>query len=120
SLHPVGEVLHCELRPGRRRIGPMVVLADDDQRATLHGGEVYPLMERAGRHAAVPDVHQSDARLAAQPEGERDAGHDGEHVAEVGDMAEGAELEVVDVDVYRERLGWAARLRIAQAIGVGW
>src|SRR5439155_321521 len=30
-------VEHLALLPGRRRIGPMVVFAEDDQRATLHG-----------------------------------------------------------------------------------
>src|SRR2546426_11250706 len=83
--------------------------------STLHGGEVDPLMDRAGRHTAVPDVHQSDSRLAPQPEGEGDAGHHGDHVAEVGDLAEGAPLEIVEVDVHHPTMGRAPSLALVLA-----
>ncbi len=77
----------------------MVVFADHDERQPLHGGEVQPFMERPGRGPAVADIHQADPRLAAQLKGQRDPRHHRDHVAEMGNLAEIALLEVVEVDV---------------------
>src|SRR2546427_8233339 len=50
------------------------------------------------------------ARLAPQLERQRDAGHDGDHVPQVRDLAEEASLEVVEVDVELAPAGRTPRL----------
>ena len=110
SLGLLSEVLHRELLFGRRRVGPLVVLADDHEWQPLDGGEVQSLVERAGRRAAIPDVNQSDAWLPAQLESQRDAGHHRDHVPEVRDLTQVAFLEVVEMDVQLAAVGWAVGL----------
>ena len=77
----VHELPRERLLAGRRGVRVAVVLDDDDERTPLHGGEVDPLVERAGGRRAVADVHEAHAILAAHPEGERHARHHRNHVA---------------------------------------
>ena len=79
----LGEVLHGELLVGSRRIGPVVVFADDDQRQPLHRGEVQSFVKSPGRGTAIADVDEADARLTAQLERQRDPRHHRDHVAQM-------------------------------------
>src|SRR5207245_10370525 len=80
---------------------------------TFHEGLNFAaeaFVEGAGGGPAVADVHQPHARLAPQLERQRDAGHDGDHVPQVRDLAEEASLEVVEVDVELAPAGRTPRL----------
>ena len=66
----------------------MVVLPDHHQGHALHRGKVEPFVERPGRRAAVADVDERDAPLAAQLEGQGDPGQHRNHVAQMGNLAE--------------------------------
>src|SRR5512140_323055 len=93
------ELLDGALLRVRRRVGIAVVLDDHDEWASLHGGEVDPLVERAGGRRPVTHVHESHALLAAHLEGERHARHHRHHVAEMRDLADEAAHRVSEVDV---------------------
>ncbi len=95
----VGEGCCGALPVCRGRVGVAVVLHDHHERTPLDSGEVEPLVERARGGSAVADVQQADAGLAAEPERQRHTRHDGDHIAEMGDLADEPAVEVADVDV---------------------
>ena len=84
---------------------------DHDQREPLHRREVDPLVKGAGAHGSVSDVDQAHAGLLRHLEIEGDAGHDGNHGAERGDLTEEAALEIVEVNVEFSTRGRALGLR---------
>src|SRR6185369_16780156 len=51
----LSQVFYCGLHTGRRRVGVAVVLGDDNQRQSLHGGEIESFMESARAHTAIAD-----------------------------------------------------------------
>src|ERR1051325_8559018 len=96
----VGELLRRGLLRGRRGVGVAVVFHDHDERQLLYRREVHPLPERAGRGAAVADEGESDELALLHPPREGDAGHDRDHVAEHGDLAdEAVGRGIAEVDV---------------------
>ena len=56
-------------------------------------------MERAGAHATIADVSDGDDLFLLHATGERDAGHDRDHVAEMRDRAEETFREIAEMYV---------------------
>ena len=79
GLGAVGEVLDRVLEVGRRRVRPLVVVADEDDRQLAHAGEVHRLVRVAARRGALAEPADRDAALLADPEGERAADRDRQH-----------------------------------------
>src|SRR3954452_86632 len=88
-----------ELRAGRRRVGVLVVLEDEDDRQPLHAGPVHRLVEVAARGRAVAEPRDRAAALVAQLERHRHPGRDEHHVRQHRDHPDAAEPEVAEVDV---------------------
>ena len=99
GLGAVGDVLGRVLEVGRRRVGPLVVVADEDDRQLAHAGEVHRLVRVAARGGALAEPADRDALLLADPEGERAADGDRQHRRQVADHREQAEVRVGHVDV---------------------
>ena len=85
----------CWLR--RRRLRPVVVLADEDGRNLPELCEVERLVERADVRRAVAEERDCDPRLAAELEGERGADDRGQAAADDCVRAQVAALDVVEV-----------------------
>ena len=98
-LGAVGDVLGRELEMRRRRVRPLVVVADEDDRKLARAGERHRLVRVAARRGALAEPADRDARLLADPEGERAADGDGEHRRQVADHRDQPELRVGHVDV---------------------
>src|SRR4029078_7570408 len=73
-LGPLRQVLDRKLLRRRRRLGPVVVLADEDRGHAPELREVQRLVEGADVRRAVSEERDCDARLAAKLEGEGRAG----------------------------------------------
>ena len=80
-----------------RRLGVVVVLADEDRRQLPQLREVERLVERPDVRRAVAEVRDGDARLAAHLERERRAGDHRQAAADDGVRTEVAALDVVEV-----------------------
>src|SRR5437588_587516 len=99
GLRAVGDVLGRVLEVGRRRVRPLVVVADEDDRQPARPGERHRLVRVAPRRGALPEPADGDAALAADAERERAAGRDREHRGQVADHRDQAEPRVGHVDV---------------------
>src|SRR3954451_12203046 len=97
-----------ELRAGRRRVGVLVVLEDEDHRQLLHAGPVHGLVEVTARGRAVAEPGDRAAALVAQLERHRHPGRDEHHVGQHRDHPDAAEPEVPEVDVAVAPAGDAA------------
>ena len=73
-----------------RRVGVLVVVDDVDDRQAAHAGQVHRLVHVAARGRAVAAPADRDPRLAAQLEGQRDAGDDRDHGRQVADAGQQA------------------------------
>src|SRR4051794_36682803 len=107
GLRPLDRV-DRELRAGRRRVGVLVVLEDEDDRQLLHAGPVHGLVEVAAGGRAVAEPGDGAAALGAQLERHRHAGRDEHHVGQHRDHPDAAEAEVAEVDVAVAPAGDAA------------
>ena len=99
GLRAVGEVLDGVLEVRRRRVRPLVVVADEHDREAPHAGEVHPLVRVAARGRALAEPADRDALLLADPERERAADGDREHRRQVADHRDQAEPRVGHVHV---------------------
>src|SRR4051794_22101390 len=97
-----------ELRAGRRRVGVLVVLEDEDDRQLLHAGPVHGLVEVAAGGRAVAEPGDRAAALVAQLERHGHAGRHEHHVRQHRDHPDAAEAEVAEVDVAVAPAGDAA------------
>ena len=98
-LRAVGEVLDGVLEMRRRRVRPLVVVADEDDGQLAHAGEVHALVCVTARHRALARPGDRDALLLANAERERAADRDREHRGQVADHREQPEAHVGHVDV---------------------
>ena len=98
-LGAVGDVLGGELEVGRGRVRELVVVADEDDRQLARAGEGHRLVGVAARRGSLAEPADGDARLVADPKGERAAGGDREHRGQVADHRDHPELRVGHVDV---------------------
>ena len=105
-----GDVLDPHLPRGGRRVGPAVVLGDEDEGHAEDGREVQPLVEVARRGAAVADEGQSHEILPLHPPCQRHARHHGDDGAEHGDRRHEAPLQVAEVGVAVLAAGGAVAL----------
>ena len=101
--------------PARRRLRPVVVLADEDRLRLPELREVERLMEGADVRRAVAEEGDRDARLAAQLEGERGPCDLRQAAADDGVCAEVAALDVVEV----HRAAVAVRAAFLLAVQLG-
>ena len=83
----------------RRRVRPLVVVADEDDRQLAHAGEVHPLVRVAARGRALAEPRERDALLLADAERERAADGDRQHRGQVADHRDQPEVRVGHVDV---------------------
>ncbi len=117
----LGEIRDRQLLVRGRRLGVMVVLADEHRRHQPQLREVESLVEGADVRRAVAEVRDSDPRLAAHLEGERRTGDHRQAPAHDGVRSEIAALHVVQVHrpavTARHALDLAVELR-HQRIGV--
>ena len=108
----------------------MVVLDHQDQRQLPDGGHVEPLVEVAGRGAALADEVDRHPVAAGLAEGEGAAGGHRDHGAQVADHADvqdallGRQIAVVEraLDALREPLALAEELAgeaVQQVVGIG-
>ena len=95
----VGEVLDRELEVVRRRVRPLVVVADEDDGEPANAREVHPLVGVAARGRAVAVPGDRDPRLVLDPKGERRADGDRERGRQVRDHRDQAELQISHVHV---------------------
>ena len=98
-LRAVGDVLGRVLEIRRRRVRPLVVVADEDDRKLARAGERHRLVHVAARRCAFAEPADGDARLVADAERERAAGRDREHRGQVADHRDQPEVRVGQVDV---------------------
>ena len=98
-LRPVGDRLARELEVSRRRIRPLVVVADEDHRESSDSGHVHALVRVAARGGALSEPADRDPLLFADPEGERRSHRDREHRRQVAHHRDQAEPVVGHVDV---------------------
>src|SRR5690242_1634462 len=68
-------------------------------------------MERAGAHATVADVSDSDELLVLHSPAQQHSGHDRDHVAQVRDWTNETLLQVAKVNVEIFAAGGSPRLR---------
>src|SRR5438270_2418052 len=90
-------VPHRRVLPARRRLGPMVVLADEDRLRLPQLRKVERLVERADVRRAVAEERDCDARLIAQLERKAGAGDRRQAAADHCVRAVVAALDVVQV-----------------------
>ena len=95
----VGDVLDGVAEVGRRRIRPLVVVADEDHREIADAGEVHGLVRVAARGGALAEPADRDALLVPDPESECAADGDGKHRRQVADHRDQPELRVGHVHV---------------------
>ena len=107
GLGAVGDVLGRVLEVGRRRVGPLVVVADEHDRELADAGEVHRLVRVAAGRGAFAEPADRDAVLLADPEGERAADRDRQHRRQVADHRQQAEVRVGHVHVAVPALGRA-------------
>src|SRR5882724_7304337 len=96
-LGALAEVTDRRVLALRRRLGPVVVLADEQGRNGPELGEVERLVEGADVRRPVAEERAPDPRLAAELEGERGADDRRQAAADDGVRAEIAALDVVEV-----------------------
>src|SRR5919197_3698860 len=108
-LRAVGNVLGRELEVRRGRIGPLVVVADEDDGQLAHAGQSHPLVTIAARGGALAEPGDGNALLLADPESERAADGNRKHRREVADHRDQAEIGVGHVDVPVLTLGRTVR-----------
>ena len=119
--HVVGEralghvVPDRRVLPARRRLGPLVVLADEERLRLPELREVERLVEGAGVRRAVAEERDRDARLVAQLEGEAGADDRRQAAADDGVRAEVAALDVVEV--HRAAVAVRAALELPVELG---
>ena len=95
---PLGHVVpDRRVLPAGRRLGPLVVLADEERLGLPELRQVERLVEGAGVGRAVAEERDRDARLVAELEGEAGADQRREPAADDGVRAEVAALDVVEV-----------------------
>ena len=99
GLGAVGDVLERVLEVRRRRVGPLVVVADEDDREPADAGEVHGLVRVAAGGGALAEPAERDALLLPDPEGERAADRDRQHRRQVADHRDQTEAVVGHVDV---------------------
>src|SRR6185295_2030216 len=87
----------------------MIVFSHNDQRQTLHGGEVETFVKRASAHAAVADVGQGHKLLLLHARAEQDTGHDRNHISQMRDWANKALFHVAEMDVEIFAARWSPR-----------
>ena len=95
----IGHVLGRVLEMRRRRVRPLVVVADEDHREPAGAGERHRLVRVAARGGALAEPADRDALLLADPERERAADRDRQHRRQVADHRDQAEVRVGHVDV---------------------
>ena len=99
GLGAVGDVLGRVLEVRRRRVGPLVVVADEHDREAADAGEVHALVRVAARGGALAEPAERDAALLADAERERAADRDRQHRRQVADHRDQAQPRVGHVDV---------------------
>ena len=119
-LHPegggaLGQILDRQLLVRRRRLGPVVVLADEDGRHLPELGEVQRLVECSDIRRPVAEERDPDARLAAQLEGERRTRDRRQAAADDRVRAQVPALDVVEV----HRAAVAVRAAFLLAVQLG-
>src|SRR5579884_1404659 len=87
-------VPHRRVLPARRRLGPVVVLADEERLRLPQLREVERLVERPGVRRAVAEERDRDARLVPQLEREPGTDDRGQAAADDGVRTEVAALDV--------------------------
>ena len=65
-LRAVGDVLGRVLEVRRRRVGPLVVVADEDDRQLADAGEVHPLVRVAARGGALAEPARRATRFSSR------------------------------------------------------
>ena len=93
----------------RRRVRPLVVVADEHDRQPPDAGEVHRLVAVAARGGALAEPADGDAPLFADAEGERTADRHRQHRGQVADHRDHPEVHVGHVDVPVLARGRAAR-----------
>src|SRR5687767_712490 len=68
-------------------------------------------MKRARAHAAVADVRDADELLFLEPTAEEDAGHDGNHVAEMRNRTDETLVHVAEMDIQIFAARWTISFR---------
>src|SRR4026209_434474 len=77
-------------------------------------------MKRARAHAAVANIRDADEFLFLQPRAQQDAGHHGNHVAEVGNRTDKALFHIAEMDVEILAARWTTDLRHVLREDVAW
>ena len=98
-LRTVGDVLDGVAEVRRRRVRPLVVVADEHDREAPDPGKVHALVGVAARGGALAEPGERDARLLPDPEGERAADRDRQHRRQVADHRDRPEAQVGHVHV---------------------
>ena len=83
----------------RCRVGPLVVVADEDHGQAAGAGEVHGLVAVAARGRALAEPADRDPALVADPERQSGAGRDRQHRREVADHRDQPQARVGQVDV---------------------
>ena len=106
----VGDALACVLEVRRGGVGPVVVVADEDDRQPAHAGEVHTLVRVPSGRRAVAEPGDRDAALASDLEGERGPDCDRKHRRQMADHGDEPEVLVGEMDVAILSAGRAVRL----------
>ena len=114
-LGALGQVLDRQLLARGRGLGPAVVLADEERRHAPELRQVERLVDGADVGGAVAEERDRHARLVAELEGERGAGHGREPAAHDGVRAHVPALDVVEV--HRAAVAVRAALELAVELG---
>ncbi len=96
---PVGDALDPHLAGHVRRVGVLVVVADEDHRELLNRREIQPLVPVAPAGGALSEEAERRLVGAAHPEGQRAAGRDRNAVAEVRDEGHEPVAQIAHVHV---------------------
>ena len=97
GFRPLRHVLDRHVLLGRRRLRPVVVLADEDGRDVPELREVERLVEGADVRGAVAEERDGNARLVAELERERGPDDRRQPAADDGVRAQVPALDVVEV-----------------------
>ena len=98
-LGAVGQVLAGVLEVRRSRVGPLVVVADEDDGEPANAREVHRLVDVSSSGRPVAEPRHGDPPLAANPEGQGHSDSDRRHRAHVAHHRHHAEARVGHVDV---------------------
>ena len=104
----VGEMLDRVAEVRRRRVRPLVVVADEDDRELADAGEVHRLVSVAAGHRALTGPADRDPLLVADPERQGAADRHRHHRRQVADHRDHPEAGIRHVDVAVAAAGRAA------------